>query len=164
MNNFIITKDQLQISKQIFREGSIDELTRISRRINIEQPNFTRVLLTLETFGLDRIKVEDLLESIFVVYYIQTFLNDKRIHTISSGQIKKCFDSFGQFIKYFNQEKEDGSTELEQIKFLRDDLVLNFAIETLQTTFGDIKNIPTEVLFSYFSLLKAIELGAEKLA
>jgi hypothetical protein len=162
MDNFSITKDQLEISKQIFRDSSIDKLTAISTKINKEQPNFTGVLLALEMHGLDRITVEDLLESIFVVYYAQTHLNKKNIPTISIGQVIKNVNWFGQFIDFFNHEKNDGSSELDQIKFLRDEIVLNYAAHTLQNLFGDFKKIPKEVMFTYFGLLKGIEMGAEK--
>lgn len=158
MNNFHITRDQLEKAKLFFRESSIDKLTAISIKINTEQPNFTGVLLALQMHGLDRIKVEDLLESVFIVYYAQTFLNKKSIRTISSGQVAENVKLFGQFIDYFNREKSDSA----QIKFLRDEIVLHFAVETLHNLFGDIKDVPIEVVFGYFALLKGIEIGAEK--
>lgn len=162
MDKFNITKEQLETAKQIFRDSSIEKLTSISTTINKEQPNFTGVLLALEMHGLDRIMVEDLLESIFIIYYAQTQLNQKSIPTISSGQVVKNVNWFGQFIDYYNNEKSDRSSDLSQIKFLRDEIVLNFAVDTLKTLFGDIKNIPKEVVFGYFGLLKGSEMGAEK--
>lgn len=162
MNSYNITKDQLETAKQFFRDSSIDVLTDISIKINKEQPNFTAVLLALEMHGLDRNAVEDLLESIFIVYYIQTHLNKKSILTISSGQVVKNINWFGQFIDYYNQEKSDLSADLSQIKFLRDEIVLTFAVDTLHNLFGDIRNIPKEVVFGYFGLLKGIEMAAEK--
>jgi hypothetical protein len=116
----------------------------------------------LEQFGLSRIIVEDLLESIFVIYYIQTALNKKHIPAISSGQVFKNVAWFGQFIEYYNEEKKSFSADLSEIKFLRDNIVLNFAATTLRHLFGGVTNIPKEVIFSYFALLKGIEMGAEK--
>ena len=162
MNNYKITKDQLETAQQFFRESSINVLTTVSTRINKEQPNFTAVLLALEMHGLDRNSVENLLESIFIIYYIQTDLNKKSIPTISTGQVVKNINGFGQFIEYYNQEKSDDSSDLSQIKFLRDQIVLNFAVETLHKLFGDVKNIPKEVTFGYLGLLKGIEMGADK--
>ncbi len=162
MNSYNITKDQLETAKQFFRDSSIDVLTDISIKINKEQPNFTAVLLALKMHGLDRNVVEDLLESIFIVYYIQTHLNKKSILTISSGQVVKNVNWFGQFIDYYNQEKNDLSADLSQIKFLRDEIVLTFAVDTLHNLFGDIRSIPKEVVFGYFGLLKGIEMAAEK--
>ena len=162
MNDFNITRDQLETAKRFFRESSIDKLTTISTTINKEQPNFTSVLLAMEMHGLDRIKVEDLLESVFIIYYAQTLLNKKHIPTISSGQVVKNVNWFGQFIDYYNNEKSDSSADRSQIKFLRDEIVLNFAVDTLRNLFGDIKDIPKEVAFGYFALLKGIEMGAEK--
>lgn len=162
MYSYNITKDQLETAKQFFRDSSIDVLTDISIKINKDQPKFTAVLLALEMHGLDRNAVEDLLESIFIVYYIQTHLNKKSIPTISSGQVVKNVNWFGQFINYYNQEKSDLSADLSQIKFLRDEIVLTFAVDTLHNLFGDIRNIPKEVVFGYFGLLKGIEMAAEK--
>jgi hypothetical protein len=162
MNSYNITKDQLETGKRFFQESSIEVLTAISTKINREQPNFTAVLLALEMHGLNRNIVEDLLESIFIVYYIQTDLNKKSIPTISYGQVVKNVNWFGQFIDYYNEEKSDISADLSQIKFLRDEIVLNFAADTLRTSFDKVKNIPNEVIFAYFGLLKGIEMGAEK--
>lgn len=162
MDKFNITKEQLETAKRIFRDSSIEKLTSISTTINKEQPNFTGILLALQIHGLDRIIVEDLLESIFIIYYAQTRLNQNSIPTISSGQVVKNVNWFGQFIEYYNHEKLDRSSDLSQIKFLRDEIVLKFAVATLETLFGDITNIPKEVVFGYFGLLKGIEMGAEK--
>lgn len=162
MNSYKITTDQIDRAKRFFRDSSIDVLTEVSAKINKDQPNFTAVLLALEMHGLDRNIVEDLLESVFIIYHIQTFLNRQSIPTISSGQVVKNVNWFGQFINYYNQEKSDFSADLSQIKFLRDEIVLNFAVETLHKLFGDIREIPKEVIFAYFGLLKGIEMGAEK--
>ena len=162
MSSYNILKDQLEAGKRFFQDSSVNLLTAISTKINKEQPNFTTVLLALEMHGLDRNLVEDLLESIFIVYYIQTNFNKKSIPTISSGQVVKNVNWFGQFIDYYNQEKSDVSADLSQIKFLRDEIVLNFAADTLRNLFGEVKNIPKEVIFAYFGLLKGIEMGAEK--
>lgn len=161
MSEYKITTNQLETTKRFFRDSSIETLTTVSRKINREQPNFTAVVLALEKHGLNRIVVEDLLETIFIIYYIQTDLNKKSIPTISSGQVTKNVTWFGQFIEYYNQEKNDIAPDLSQINFLRDEIVLNFAAETLRNLFGDIIKIPKEVIFAYFALLKGIEIGAE---
>jgi len=162
MSEYKITIDQIETAKLFFRDSSIDTLTAVSRKINKEQPNFTAVVLALEKHGLNRIIVEDLLETFFIIYYIQTEFNKKSIPTISSGQLIKNVKWFGQFIEYFNQEKRDIAVDLSQINFLRDEIVLNFAAETLRNLFGDTLKIPKEVIFAYFAVLKGIEIGAEK--
>jgi len=162
MSEYKITKEQLETAKRFFRDSDVDTLTTVSKKINKEQPNFTAVLLALEKHGLNRIIVEDLLESIFIIYYIQTVLNNKSMPTISTGQIAKNVAWFSQFINYYNQENDNASTDLAQLQFLRDDLVLHFAAETLRNSFADISNISKEVIFAYFALLKGIEIGAEK--
>lgn len=162
MTDYKITSEQLETAKQFFRKGSIDALTTVSRKINKEQPNFTAVVLALEQHGLIRIIVKDLLESIFTIYYIQTELNKKSISTISSEQVIQNVTWFNQFIGYYNQEIENASTDLTQIQFLRDEVVLKYSAETLLHLFGDPRDIPKEVVFGYYALLKGIEIGAEK--
>ena len=129
---------------------------------NPELAKETKVVLALEMHGLDRIKVEDLLESIFIIYYAQTELRKKIIRQISVGQIKNNIKWFEEFIKYYNEEKEFRTGDLSEIKFLRDNIVLDFALKTLRDLFYDSTKIPKEVIFGYFALLKAIEMGAEK--
>lgn len=162
MEEYKISEDQLIIAKEFFSSDNIDALTKQSRKINTTQPNFSAVVLALEMYGLNRVFVEDILESIFVVYFVQTELRKKNIAKISTVDIEKNIKWFGDFIMYYNMEKECGTADLEKIKFLRDDTVLRFAIATLQGLFGDYKKIPWEVVISYFALLKGIEMGAEK--
>ena len=69
--------------------------------------------------GLDRVKVEDILESIFIVYYAQTELRKKTISQISAGQIKKNVKWFEEFIKYYNEEKEYATCSRILLKFRR---------------------------------------------
>lgn len=164
MTKYHITGEQLEKAEMFFEESSVDVLTDISIRINTEQPNFTAVLLQLEMFGLIQPDVEDLLESVFVVYYAQTVLNRKSIPAISLEEIMENVDRFAQFITNFNQEKAAHSPDLNQNEFLRDEIVLHYALEKLNYLFGDYRNIPNEVTFTYFGLLKGIELGAEKAA
>lgn len=162
MNRLRISADELKLAQDFFSRNDIDVLTAQSFKINKGQPNFTSIVLALELYGLDRIKVEDLLESIFVVYFAQTELRKKSIATISVGQIKKNIEWFGDFINYYNSETKDGNQDLSEIKFLRDNIILEYAFNTLKTIFADIADIPKEVIFSYFAVLKAIETGAEK--
>ena len=162
MNGFNLSEEELLTAKDFFTNNNIEVLTAQAIKINKSQPNFTVVVLALEMHGLDRIKVEDLLESIFIVYYVQTELRKKTINQISAGQIKKNVKWFEEFIKYYNEEKEFGTDNLSEVKFLRDNTVLNFAINTLRDLFDDLNKIPKEVIFGYFALLKAIEIGAEK--
>jgi hypothetical protein len=162
MSDFNITKDKLEESKQFFLNNTIDVLTNISIEINTEQPNFTGVLLALEMHGLDIIEVEDLLETIFVIYYAQTRLHKRSIPEITIEEVFKNVSWFEQFIGYYNDEKNDKSSDLSEIRFLRDDIVLDYAFETLESLFGEAQNIPKEVVYGYFALLKGIEMGAEK--
>lgn len=162
MNGFDISDDELKTAKDFFSNNDIGVLTSQCIKTNKSQPIFSAAVLALEMHGLDRIKVEDLLESIFIVYYAQTELRKKKLNQISAGQIKKNIQWFEEFIKYYNSEKEIGTDDLSQIKFIRDSIVLNFALNTLHDLFGDSTRIPKEVIFVYFALLKAIEIGAEK--
>jgi len=163
MSDFKITVEQLEFAKRFFRDSHIDTLTATSSKINREQPNFTAVALAWQKHGLNIISVEDLLETIFIVYYIQTTLNKKSIPTITFGQIVKNVNEFIQFNEYYNLERDNVAMDLSQIKFIRDELVLTFAAETLSSSFGTVGNIPREVFLGYFALLKAIERGAEKI-
>ena len=162
MNGFSLSEEELRTAKDFFSHNEIEVLKAQARKINKSQPNFSAVVLGLEMHGLDRMKVEDLLESIFVVYYAQTELRKKTINQISAGQIKKNVKWFEEFIKYYNKEKEVRTGDLSEIKFLRDNIVLDFAVNTLHDLFDDLTQIPKELIFGYFALLKAIEIGAEK--
>lgn len=162
MHEFNISEKELKTARDFFSGKDIKVLTAQCVKINQSQPNFSAVVLALEIHGLDQSAVEDILESIFVIYYAQTELRQKTIKQISFGQIRENIKLFEEFLKYYNDEKQIGSDDLLSIKFIRDNVVLEFALNTLRHLFINSTEIPKEVLFSYFSLLKAIEIGALK--
>lgn len=161
MNNFSIRKDHLETSIQLFQTGSAVELSKIAFKFNQEQPNFAQVLLSFELNGLDRAIIDDLLESVFVIYYAHAQLNKRNIPPVLMDDLFRNVKGFKEFIQYYNQERNELTAYLSQIIFLRDDLVLNYAIETLHQVFNHVEHIPNEVIFGYLGLLKCIELGAE---
>jgi len=162
MHEFNISENELKIAQDFFSCNDIELLTAQAIKINQSQPNFSAVVLALEMHGLQRSKVEEILESIFVVYYAQTVLKQRIINQITFQQIKENVRWFEEFIRYYNEEKQIGSDDLLLIKFIRDNVVLDFALNTLRNLFINSTNIPREVVFGYFSILKAIEMGAEK--
>jgi len=162
MNEFHITQDDLHKARAFFDYSSIELLTSQSIKINKSQPNFAAVVLALERVGLDRPTIEDLLESIFVIYFAQTSIRGRRIKQISSAEIFKNIKWFESFLEYYNKEKDLGAENLAEIKFVRDEVVLEYAVNTLKNLFGALSSIPKMVVFAYFAVLKAIEIGAEK--
>ena len=158
-----ITEEELDKSINFFKQNNISILENQARKINKKQPNFTAMIYAMEMHGFSRVIVEDILETIFVVYYIQTELRNIEINTISIGQIAKNQQSFSEFISYFNTEKKYGEKiDLSKVTFLKDQIVLNYAVKTLQRLFNKVEKFPNEILIPYFAILKAIELGAEK--
>ena len=99
-----ITIDELREAKRFFSQDNITILENQAKEINVAQPNFTATILAMEMHGLSRDKVEDLLESIFVIYYVQTVLRRKKLNTISIGQIAKNIKWFGSFITFYNKD------------------------------------------------------------
>jgi hypothetical protein len=162
MNDFTISKSQLEAARAVFRDGSTEELTRIAIAINTEQPNFTAVMLALELCGLDRTQVEDMLESIFVVYYAQTRLNKRRLRAVSEAHVFKNSRKFAAFIADYEKKKAQFPIEDFDIKYLRDETVILFAMEILQRVFPDGVIMPKEVVIGYVALLKGIEEAAEE--
>jgi len=162
MPKFNISEIELETAIDFFSNNDIEVLTAQSININQSQPNFSAVVLAFEMNGLQRSKVEEILESIFVVYYAQTEIKQRIINQITFGQIKENIRWFEEFIRYYIEEKQIGSDDLLSIKFIRDNVVLDFALNTLRNLFINSTNIPREVVFGYFSILKAIEIGAEK--
>jgi hypothetical protein len=111
--------------------------------------------------GLHIDKVEDLLESIFVIYYVQTKIRKTKIKPISIDQINKNMKWFEDCLKYYYKEIEYGNADIEKMLFLKDRTLMLYAVDKLQNIFGNIKNIPKEVVYAYLSLLKGIEIVAE---
>jgi hypothetical protein len=161
MNQYHISQAELEKARAFFSGDDIAVLRDQSIEINTSQPNFTATVLALEMYGVDRPIVEDLLESIFIVYYAQTELRQRTIKEITVEQIKENIEWFDDFIVYFEGEQKAGIEDLSQIEFIRDRVVLEFALKTLTSLFGNVASIPREVMYYYFALLKGIEKGAE---
>jgi hypothetical protein len=158
-----VTEDEIKIARNFFKQTDISVLEKQAGKINTEQPGFTAAIFAMEMHGLERIMTEDLLESIFVVYYVYTELRKIKLNTIGLDQIAKNIKWFESFIQFYNKEKASGDcADLKNAKFLKDDTVLTYAAETLRDLFGTAGNIPLEVVYPYFALLKGIETEAER--
>jgi hypothetical protein len=131
-----ITEEELDKAINFFKQKDIPILENQARKINKKQPNFTAMIYAMEMHGFTREVVEDILETIFVVYYIQTELRKIDTTTISIGQIVKNQQSFAEFITYYNTEnKFDDKMDLSKVNFIKDQIILNYAASTLQNLF-----------------------------
>jgi hypothetical protein len=158
-----VLQEEIDEAISFFRNNREDVLADQARKFNEEQPNFTGTVLAMEMHGLARDKVEDLLESLFVVYYVFTVLRKLRIGRIGIGQLKKNIESFAQFLKYYHMEKSlDGSVDRSKVTFIKDRVILVYAATTLSKILEHGERYRNEVVFPYMALLRAIEHGAEK--
>jgi hypothetical protein len=132
-----LTDDEIRTAEQFFRRSDVAVLENQSRQINTAQPNFAATVLAMEMHGLTRDKEEDILESIFVIYYVHTVLRKKKLNSIGIGQIAKNIKWFESFLNFYNREKSSGEEiDLAKIKFLKDDTILRYAAGTLLRMFG----------------------------
>ena len=160
MNSNTITFEELSLSQQFFRENSIEKLTEVAYAINTEQPVFTRVIFSFEHAGIDVALMEDLMESILIVYYVHTHIRKKRIPEITLEDVMKNMSGYAQFLKHFSASGQQAPENLSEHKFLEDEFVLAYATQLLKGSNAHVQDIPKEVAFGYFALLKSIELAA----
>jgi hypothetical protein len=159
MHPYTITKEELDRSLQFFRENSIEVLTEVAHTINIQQPIFTKVVLSLEHGGLDVGIMEDLMESILTVYYVHSHIRKQVIPEITLEDVMSNLTGYGIFIQQFKESYKNGK---KVNSYLADTVVLEFASRLLVNSFSDVRNIPKEVSYGYYALLKSIELAAAK--
>jgi hypothetical protein len=158
----MLTDKELKESIEFFQQKDINILENQARKINDKQPNFTAMIYTFEMLGYTRDMTEEFLESIFVIYYAYTELLKFEINTIGEDQIAYNINSFIEFINLYNKEnKHEDKLDFSKLNFIKNQVVLNYAVQKLLLVFKSIKEIPNEILFPYFALLKAIELGVE---
>ncbi len=159
----MLTEKELKESIEFFQQKDINILENQARKINQKQPNFTAMIYAFEMLGYTRDMTEEILESIFVIYYAYTELLKIELNTISAGQISKNQNAFIQFINFYNKEHgHEDKLDFSKFNFIKNQVVLNYAMQKLLLVFKSIKEIPNEILFPYFALLKAIEFGVEK--
>lgn len=159
----VVTQDEIDTAVRFFHGNDISVLEQQAREFNTAQPSFTALIFAWEKDGIPRGITEDILESIFVVYYVYTKLKGFHINEISIGQFEKNLRSFEGFLRLYNKEKAaPGGLDVSKLHFLKDKAVSAYGARTLADAFGDAREIPKQVILSYFALLKAIEYGAEK--
>jgi hypothetical protein len=162
MHPFTITKDELDRSLQFFRENSIEVLTDVAHTINIQQPVFTRLILSFEHGGLDVDIMEDLMESILTVYYVHSHLRKQVIPEITLEEVMGNLGGYAKSLQKFRESGRDTQDDLTAHAYLEDRVVLNYACQLLVKSFPDVRDIPKEVTYGYFALLKSIELAVAK--
>ena len=162
MHPYTITKDELDRSLQFFREKSIEEVTEVAHAIDLQQPVFTRLILSFEHGGLDVHIMEDLMESILTVYYVHSHIRKQVIPEITLEQVMGNLTKYAQALQQFMEAKGHGSNDLSPYAFLDDKVVLQYATTLLVNSFSDVRDIPKEVSYGYYGLLKSIELAAAK--
>ncbi len=159
----MLTEELIHKSIMFFHNNELTVLENQSRKINKKQPSFTAMIYAFEMHGYTRNITEEILESIFVIYYAYTELLKIDIDTISTGQIAKNQKLFMDFIDLYNKErKHEDKLDFKKIDFIKSNVVLNYALQKLLSVFNDIDNFPNEIITPYFALLKAIEYGANK--
>ncbi len=158
-----VTQREIDTAVKFFSGKDIPILERQAREFNTAQPSFTALVFAWEKDGIPRFITEDILKSIFVVYYVYAKLRGLHIEEISAGRIAKTLESFTAFLQLYTKEKADADgMDVCKMQFINDTTVLKYGAESLAGAFGDAGGAPNHVLMPYFALLKAIELGAEK--
>jgi len=162
MRPYTITNDELERSQQFFRENSIEDVTEVAHAIDHQQPVFTRLILSFEHGGLDVDIMEDLMESILTVYYVHSHIRKQVIPEITLEQVMGNLTKYAQVLQLFMESKAHDSSDLSAFAFLDDKIVLQYATTILVNSFSDVRDIPKEVTYGYYGLLKSIELAAAK--
>lgn len=162
MFQYAITQQELDKSLQFFRDSTLEVLAEVAYVINIQQPVFTQVIFSFEHAGLDVGIMEDLMESILVVYYVHSHIRKRVIPELT---LEDIMGNLGGYAKSLQQFKESGHGAQDDVTghaYLEDVVVLNYARRLLVQSFPNLCDIPKEVSYGYFALLKSIELAAAK--
>ena len=159
-----LTEKELNEALDFFENNEISILEKQAIKFNKKQPTFTGLIYAFEMHGYTRDKTEEILESIFVIYYAYTEILKIEINTISIGQIKKNQQSFSEFIELYNKEYQyEDKIDLVKFSFIKNKAVLNYAVQKLLSIFESVEKFPNEITFPYFALLKAINMGMKNI-
>ncbi len=147
--------EELEKAKIIFQTKGPEILGRICFRINKEQPNISSAMLALEANGQTRIQTENLMESLFVIYYLFRNIRENKIKYISEHQIKSNCEKFASLLKMHESEKR--FSDYTPPLFLKDKLIMQYCTKTLSNNFENEDLAYFSAPFMYFSLIKSIE-------
>jgi len=151
-----LTQEELDVAFDFFSQSSIPVLTEVCTSSNIQQPLFSAIIFAWGKFGVPMDRMEELLESIFVIYYAHTEIRKQKLPQISVEVVSKNLLEFQSFIRYYNKETTLGQ-EAIAMTFLEDKIALRHAIESLGDAFDGIEHVPSEVICGYVALLKSVE-------
>jgi len=156
-----VTAEDLNAAQLFFMSEDENALAAQCVKINQHQPCFTDVMRSLEMQGLPIEQVEDLLEAVFVVYYAYTEVNRLSLKTISMMEVINQVELYVIFINNYNRLKQVGHKSIDDLMFLSNPAVVEFAASKLKDIYRVTANIPREASVSFFALLKAIEVEVE---
>ncbi len=158
-----ITKKELQKAIDYFENTSTRKLKRKIDSINNRQPVLDQFIVVIGKSNLLWDMIEDIIISIYIIYYAHTEVKKRRFGKIDEGALLENTIAFDKFLLFFLKEsKHNDSIDFARANFIRDRVALTYCFTMLSDIFGGAKNIPREILLPYFGLLKTIELEAQR--
>ena len=151
-----LSQSEIDRAIDYFSQNSIETLTATCTSFNINQPTFSGIVLAWGKFGVPMDRLEDLLESIFVIYYAHTEIRRRKFPQISLEVFSKNLLKFQSFIKLYEKETRPNQ-EAIAMTFLEDKIALRHALDSMADAFDGIEYVPSEVTIAYVALLKSIE-------
>lgn len=155
-------QEELNLSLQFFSNNAIDVLTEVAQAINLQQPVFTKVVFSFEHSGIEDGILEDMMESILIVYYVHSYMRKQVIPEITLEDVMGNLGGYAKSLQKFRESGRDTQDDFTAHAYLEDRVVLNYASRLLAKSFQDVRDIPKAVTYGYFALLKSIELAVSK--
>lgn len=158
----VISHGDLIKAKSFFEKNQISTLEMMARQFNKEQPFFTAAAFAWETMNMPDHAVDELLQSIFEVYYVVRILQSHNINTITEKEIQAGIMLFGEFNAFYKASGALKSNDnLIKKAFFKNEAVFELSINVMMRSFVDddaiIRN--KDGLMVYHSILRSIEVS-----
>jgi|ERR1035437_3917756 hypothetical protein len=160
-----ISDDEIAKAKSFFKLNPEKILEATARQFNTEQPLFTGAAALWETEGVPIKTVEDMLESLFWIYYVIRYIKKTPQRKITDEAVKNSIDAYAEFIAYFNSSTDAKERQkLLDFGYFKNNSVFRCASEVISSNYEHVNEMKThkDAFVVYFALLRCIELGQVK--
>jgi hypothetical protein len=147
----------LEVAADIFAHADEEDSAapNYAFEMNQKHPCYAQAMKALEASGLEGFAVDYLMESLLTVWHALAHSNRIKITPAKPQDIKRNFENFLAFNKYYNGEKI--SQEKAQLRFFRCAELETFTVLRLNQVYPDIRRCPPQVLGIFFALMKTFD-------
>jgi len=157
-----ISDDEIAKAKRFFKLNPEHVLEKTARQFNTEQPIFTGAAELWQMDGVPIEMVEDMLESLFWIYYVIRHIKKNVPKRITEEDVKDGISAYAAFIAYYNSSTDPKEKQkLLDFGYFKNNSVFRCVSEVISNNYSHFEEMKPhkDVFVVYFATMRCIEIG-----